>query len=124
MTPQELQLNDLVLVADRVVKVTALGEYTINGQPATMFHPIPLTTERLEANRFKHKQDWSYSGRDFYAFPNNRVLEYKGFGIEYVNNELFYITDHQLMPLIYFHELQHALRLCGLNEIADGLKIK
>lgn len=41
MTPYELQLGDLVKVADMTVKVTALSEYTINGQPATMFHPIP-----------------------------------------------------------------------------------
>lgn len=124
MKTNELQLNDLVLVDDQVVKVTALGEYTINGQPATMFHEIPLTPEILEANGFKYKQDWSYNGRDFYAFPVNRDLEYKGFGIEYVNNDLFYITDHQLMPIMYVHELQRALRLCGLGDIADGLKIK
>ena len=24
----------------------------------------------------------------------------------------------------YFHELQHALRLCGLNELADNFKIE
>lgn len=124
MKPQELQLNDLVRVADQVVKVTALGESTVNGQPATMFYPIHLTTKILEANRFKYKQDWSYSGRDFYVIPANSVLEHQGFGVERVNKILYYITDHQLMPFMFVHQFQQVLRLCGLNKIADNFKLK
>lgn len=120
MAPQELQLNDLVKVTDKVVKVTSLGEYTINGQPATMFHEIPLTPEILEANGFRESIE-----EGVYYFPTeNEGINDRGFTIETFGDGVWFITDHILMLFVYVHELQRALRLCGLNEIADGLKIK
>lgn len=32
-------------------------------------------------------------------------------------------NHHVEMPFQYVHQLQHALRLCGLNDIADNFKI-
>lgn len=122
MTPYELQIGDLVKVADMTVKVTALSENTINGQPATMFHPIPLTIEILEASGFKYNAQASTDTRNFYDFPKRN---HKGFGVErYVNGNSFIITDHQLMPFEYVHEFQHALRQCELKICANNLVIK
>lgn len=120
MTPQELQLNDLVMVGNQVVKVTALSEYTINGQPATMFHEIPLTPEILEAYGFRESIE-----EGTYYFPTeNESINDRGFALETFGDGVWFITDHILMQFKNFHELQHALRLCGLCEIADSIKLK
>lgn len=87
------------------------------------FSPIPLTPKMLEANGFKHLKEMSYKGREFYAIPVED-LERKGFGVEYINEVEFCITDHTLMPFWFVHEFQQALRLCGLNHIADNFKVK
>lgn len=122
MQSTELQLNDLVMVGNQVVKVTSLGEYTINGQPATMFHPIPLTTEVLEASGFELNEKASSTTRKFYDFPKKNHM---GFGVEsYVGGNLFIITDHQLMPFGNIHEFQHALRQCDLKVLAATLKLR
>ena len=64
------------------------------------FEPIPLTAEILEKNELP-PYEWL-------------KIYFQG---EYGN-----ITDFS-MRLKYVHELQHALRLCGLNDLADNFKI-
>ena len=62
-------------------------------------YPIPLTPEILEKN-----------------------------GLDKVP-ELSMVLNRDTMPMYhspmlhYVHELQHALRLCGLNDLADNLKL-
>lgn len=141
MKPQELQLNDLVRVGNQVVKVKSLGEYTINGQPAMMFHEIPLTPEILEANGFyightSQEEDlasaigiplrgegkWCVDDGDVeitVTFPN----ESDG-GMVTINNLRDKYMQFVFEETIYLHEFQHALRLCGLNEIADNFKVE
>lgn len=75
--------------------------------------PIPLTPEILELNGFVKHTDY------------------------YVNNEnyMYIILEKSLVCIAvelgtntfcidYVHELQHALRLCGLTELADNFKIE
>ena len=63
------------------------------------FDPIPLTPEILEKN-----------------------------GLDKVP-ELSMVLNRDTMPMYhspmlhYVHELQHALRLCGLNDLADNFKV-
>ena len=117
MTPYELQLGDLVKVADMTVKVTALSEYTINGQPATMFHPIPLTEDVMLANRFYfdyEEQAWKIG--DYF-----RLNEYN---IDGALAFRFAVPNQNVFLCKYFHQLQQILRLCGYNELANTLKLK
>lgn len=140
MQSTELQLNDLVMVGNQVVKVTSLGEYTINGQPATMFHPIPLTTEVLEASGFylgrtSQEEDlasaigihlrgekWCIDDGDVevtVSFPN----ESDG-GMVTVDNLKDKYMQFLFEETIYVHEFQHGLRQCDLKVLAATLKLR
>lgn len=80
--------------------------------------PIPLTEEILKANGFRESIE-----EDTWYFPECCKAHGRGYAIEKEIDGIWYITDHLLMPIIYVHELQHALRLCGLNDIADNFKV-
>ena len=75
--------------------------------------PIPLTPEILKKNGFelisKSIESTSYrlGLREVFVF-----LKEGYFNIT--------IKDTDIFGLTYVHELQHALRLCGLNEVADN----
>ena len=74
--------------------------------------PIPLTTKILEKNEFYYENNVGY------------VLEYYNYEIIYDmwENELRILKDReQILKIKTFdkmrvHELQHALRLCGINK--------
>lgn len=75
------------------------------------FEPIPLTTEILENNGWKHSNNLmivSIDDSDFYWSEE--------FGVLYKN-------QYNMCNCKYVHQLQHALRLCGLDELADNFKI-
>lgn len=95
----------------------------IQGSVWMEVNPIPLTEEILEKNEFKQRGDE-------YMF-----FEWDGAKQWYVSLEDFkpqfdfwFITssDRDLNvrgKIRYVHELQHALRLCGLNELADNFMV-
>lgn len=79
--------------------------------------PIPITPKILEKNGFKKRGD------EYAAFGLGGPIQW------YVALEDFkwFITssdrDLTIRGQRYVHELQHALRLCGLNELADNFKV-
>lgn len=76
--------------------------------------PIPLTEEILVKNGF-----WRgcYVKYFQHKFLNN-------LGIDIGENvHLDHFIDDLILEVRYVHELQHALRLCGLNDLADNFKI-
>ena len=87
------------------------------------FEPILITPEILEKNSIRKR-------RDEYA-----VFGWEGMKQWYVTLEDFkpqydfwFITssDRDLNisgQIRYIHQLQHALRICGLDELADNFKI-
>lgn len=107
--------------------------------------PIPLTPEILEKNGFVESeierkefsdiglrytyetQDGSYLIVDWQDSFDNGC----GGELHEGQKELWIITVFGCNGLFesnpheraYVHELQHALRLCGLNELADGFKV-
>lgn len=120
MKPYEFIDGGLYKVGDKVVKYDFSSHYFVDGKyhyalsrsgprdvtvvtPITFtiapLEPIPLTAEILEKN-----------------------------GLDKVP-ELSMVLNRDTMPLYhspmlyYVHELQHALRLCGLNELADNFKV-
>lgn len=79
--------------------------------------PIPLTPEILEKNGFNHhgcvSKNEQYQVMIQHWSKDNLALNKVG-----KHGNPVFIPD-----LIYVHELQHALRLCGLTELADNFKI-
>lgn len=71
--------------------------------------PIPLTTEILEKN-FPKAEKVAWWHADDYDDADDRIhISGSAIGI---NGFMWYV-----------HELQHALRLCGLNDLADNFKV-
>ena len=94
------------------------------------FEPIPLTPEILEKNGFK-KIDFSH----YQINDRTLVLDADGkwdgeVSWHWVVTEMStnskgqnVVLDYYVATLNYAHQLQHALRLCGLNELADNFKV-
>ena len=118
-TKYELPLKvDGVLTDD----ISLEGEGFLGGAEG-LIRPVPITPEILEKNDIKKR-------RDEYA-----VFGWEGMKQWYVTLEDFkpqydfwFITssDRDLNirgQIRYVHQLQHALRLCGLNELANNFKV-
>ena len=80
--------------------------------------PIPLTPEILEKNGFikVNSQRYDYGNPDTDCYvkvnPKKNMIHVNG---RNANSNLY---SHS-----FVHELQRALRLCGLNELADNFKV-
>lgn len=133
MKANEMMYGDLVMYGGHLCRfeISASSAYLLRLSDGSQYLPIAcneaehiqLTPEILEKNGFKFvgKIEWDdgiYVSRYRYRDKNleklfeiNYTPDYDGFtwnGIE--------IND--------VHILQHALRLCGLNEKADNLKVE
>ena len=90
--------------------------------------PIPVTPEILEKNGFEM---FKYDGWVHYyrIFGNSAIpfVLHSMIGGEMLSQEVDIFstsTDTNCgIEINYVHELQHALRLCGLNELADNFKV-
>lgn len=69
------------------------------------FEPIPLTEEILKANGLDPIICCDLSMPKWFMSLRSG-------------------NNHVEMPFRYVHELQHALRLCGINNLADDFKIE
>lgn len=129
MKAKEVMINDWVKLKNQK------GEWIDNSQVGSgimacaldeteflVLEPIPLTEEILKLNGFIFKEDenewWHYN-----PFP------FSDFQIGYYNddcNDMRFIAGCIVtnIKLKYVHQLQHVLRLCGLDEFADKFKIK
>lgn len=97
------------------------------------YEAIPLTEDILKENGFPAEEEASCKtyrlwlgdcyedGFVFVAFHNFNDGQHISLSIQA-------IPPHKLSTLTieikFVHELQHALRLCGLNELADNFKIE
>ena len=113
LSAKELMIGDWVLYCDIQIKIEQII-HTTGGED---MQPIPLTPDILEKNGFNENLELHAN--------DNAFLEY-----DKCNNHLraFYLVcgDKVLymdICIIHVHELQHALRLCGLNSLADNLKV-
>lgn len=85
--------------------------------------PIPLTEKILKANGwtefyYGHFEDENH--RHFHR-GSDRRLE-----LNLIKGDKCFCTNFSLGRIDFYHvhELQHALRLCGLTELANNFKIK
>lgn len=121
MRAEELMIGDWVYMFDQngtyPIKIEGISEFALLFDKCS-YELIPLTSEILEKNDFK--KDENEDGI-FYCLikPDFRVNVHFGFGWIYVNTE----KQNYAGEGSYVHQLQHAMRLCGLNNLADDFKV-
>ena len=142
MEAKELMIGDKVMVKvlSQIPNTYVLYTWTANDYSMDIqVEPIPLTAEILERNGFNSKTflttEWEKevyfkefsscvvepddSGK--YIFGTTIYWNKKGSDGSPIDWGTMY--DSRIFNLQYVHELQHALRLCGLNELADNFKV-
>ena len=75
--------------------------------------PIPITPEILEKNGWKETEYW-HEYKD-----GNTIIQYSLSNIWGIINGV----EIEHFKCEYVHQLQHLLRLCGLDELADNFKV-
>ena len=122
MKATDLMVGDWVCLKDDVqyespMKVDGILVHNISlegegflGDADEIISPIPLTAEILEKN------GWWYAIEDMWLHDG------VSFSIEKWNGK-FQCYDISQIKLDSVHQLQHALRLCGLDELADNFKV-
>ena len=132
MKASELMIGDWVLDGNVYAQVTSI---TCDGNIETthnehsnieLVEPIPLTPEILEKNGFEKALD--EDGAECYRYYNRagdgyiKISLYNGgdgdWSIEIVNYEKFdnnEIVYNNNFIFLKVHQLQHALRLCGIT---------
>lgn len=120
MKANELTVGDFFLYKGNVVEIVSIDGGTetvwIDGKKVSALRkiddlqPIPLTPETLEKNGFKYNP----FGTGFYECKT----EYGNITCtKILDCWLFYINDNMIPNHFhYLHELQHALKLCGIEK--------
>jgi len=130
MNAKELQIGDLVDYRGKVIEVTSL--YAKNGSNEVGFgnkediwvngcvlNPIPLTSEILEKNGFvKEIVTNDDTNDDYTAYHWNPTPQYPSDGLWFYPTFSGYAFDYIMskIKIKYVHELQHLLRLCGIDK--------
>ena len=90
-----------------------------------LIEPIPLTGRILEKNGFEKK--YNGYGNDYIiylSYPEREFRLYEcfdGYGSNIVGYGIK--ISGNTVEINYLHELQHALRLCGLTDLANDVKV-
>ena len=128
MKATDLMIGDKVMVKvlSQIPDTYVLHTWTANDYSRDIqVKPIPLTAEILEKDGWERDIDkeWEYNNSHIlphYCYQwekrNVKIEMYaglEGFTISLIIGRRFYAV----------HELQHALRLCGLDELADNFKV-
>ena len=126
MKATELMIGDLIKIKghldyDKVQEIARdenMQWYISFACSATLFRayefePITLTSEILEKNGWKETEYW-HEYKD-----GNTIIQYSLSNIWGIINEI----EIEHFKCEYVHQLQHLLRLCGLNELADNFKV-
>ena len=129
MKAEEIMMGDWVLDGNHIAQVvlvtcdSIIGTTFNESSNIEVVEPIPLTQEILEKNGFlvnRHVYPYPYYEYEVkeskvkvgFAFPQGNRTSYKEPWI-CVDMECVYI-EH--LPCMFVHQLQHALRLCGIEK--------
>lgn len=141
MKATELMIGDLVCLKDDIkcelpLKIDGVltndisleGEGFLGGAEG-LIRPIPITPEILEKNGFERGV---ITPSKFYRNIDNERLMFCSYGscygLGYVHWNESNDADimHRLevqQPIMYIHQMQNALRLFGLDQLADNFKV-
>lgn len=116
MKATELMIGDWVVSGQYVTTVKSLGDkIALNGCTGKVDEvwAVNITPAILEKNGFKHGIGHVY----YYKFFEEDIYPHK-FCIEYnaLNWCLFINEGLVPQPIQYVHQIQHALRLCGIKK--------
>lgn len=126
MKETDLMIGDWVRVkrTQKIVKVKEVKQNCIytedNGYEYSEIEPIPLTKEILEKIGFVIKKKWAQIGNFgdspliMWHFEDDAVLGDFKHELEVHQNDTGKVHVH--IPCEYVHELQHALKLCGIEK--------
>lgn len=130
MKAKDLMINDYVLF-NKIPLIIVSNMATVvwlEGEQGWFFNdeiePVTITEAILKANGFSEQPNTPEACMDF-VFSNEdgiRVYVTPEIGEIYSVHALF--TGKIDMTIRYVHELQHILRLIGLDDLADNFKIK
>ena len=135
MKANELMTGDKVMVKvlSQIPDTYVLHTWTANDYSRDIqVKPITLTPEILEKNGFVQEDDADMDAIAYKCFceiltghysANDIIVSYDGSKEFTITNDLGYPCDEITLYRTKVHELQHALRLCGLNELADNFKV-
>lgn len=103
-----------LIYPDTGIRVNIISDYIMH-----LLEPVPLTPEILKTNGFE--QNINYE--DDYSFEDTTII------FKHNDKYLFTASINGSKGMLYLcanyvHELQHALKICGLNKLADNLKLK
>lgn len=96
------------------------------------FEPIPLTPEILEKNGWNLDPVLQcYTSTPLWLYGEgsiNLLLQFptkqSAGSLKIIDNQkIRNLSDFTWKDRLYIHELQHALRLCGFNKLADDFKV-
>jgi len=132
---KDLMIGDYVMVKtidgkQKIVKVAEIIEEAIFANDDSCYYEetidsIPLTEDILKANEFINptKRNNSKPKRLNYSawYSNDTTITFYGV---YTEIEVGTTTCSYLGNIKYVHELQHILRVCGLPDVADKLKLE
>ena len=123
MKANELMVGDYIrtIYSQKIAIVREIKQSCIytedNGYEYNEIEPIPITTEILEKNGFK--KDGYYEEMYYWnwGIGNSSVSYDKETGIVRIFHALGHLVF--VLPLSYTHELQHALKLCGIEKTIE-----
>lgn len=132
MEAKELMVGDLmnhIELPYKVGKVSTIDETSrfvvvrdTNGNSpfsveVSRLEPVLLTEEILKAN------GWEKRGGHYCNGVSDCYCK-KGFVLSISENGFYVYCGMVSLLIVHVHQLQHALRLCRLNDLADNFKIK
>ena len=118
VTSKDLMVGDWLMFNGKPCQVKGLHNddtATLTGYRSLYYlidaEPIPLTPEILEKNGFEGIKEGRFpSLRNYY---NDIIFQLEGIKEE-GNCKILYVFKN--IPILYVHELQHALKLCRINK--------
>ena len=121
MEAKELMIGDKVMVKvlSQIPDTYVLHTWTANDYSRDIqVKPIPLTTKILEENDFwEDEDDIRYHNESEMWVHTDVDLTIEKFEGRF---QCYEIPD---MQFNYVHQIQQALRLCGLNDLANNFKV-
>lgn len=141
MKTTELQIGDWVKIDynSQKVKVTAVYNNWIDTSSISPLmskvSPIPLTPEILEKNGFELNGELPFR-KEFRICFNEDTEDERHLFVEYHHKSDYVKLTYQtytghhngtngiVINHCGVHQFQHALRICGLDELADNIKLE
>ena len=132
MKATDLMIGDKVMVKilSQIPNTYVLHTWTANDYSRDIqVKPIPLTPEILEKNGFERSV--TIPSKFYRNIDNERLIfcpHSSCYDLGYVHWNESNDADimHRLevqQPIMYIHQMQHALRLFGLDQLADNFKV-